>query len=287
MLLFVSLMACTPARNITHSSQQAHEAFLEGDYRQALSLYEPMIRRSRDQGQRAEDLVVKRAGLAAWQLGETTKALEYLEVARHSPQAGPETFAALARAYRQVDNLSREITNLEQYLELAPEGPENETFRKRLFITYVESRNWQEALALGASLDAAARNNEEIMDAYFQINKNLENEAQTTSWAHELLKKNQDHTGALRWLAEKHYRLAENRYQAETKAYEQNRTNRQYAQLLEAFEILNTDFRISHSYFLRLYQLQPSQAVAAYIANIYTRFNDKEKAAHYNRLAGR
>ena len=69
------------------------------------------------------------------------------------------------------------------------------------------------------------------------------------------------------------------------KAYRENRTRKQYAILLEAFKQVSTDFRTSRDYFLRLYKINPDPAYAEYLGNIFTRLEDKEKAAYYKKRA--
>ncbi len=285
LFLLAGTFACTSGRQLTQINDQAREAYAAGEYQQALERYEQLIQAARENSEPVGGEVYNKAGLSAWALDNTSKALEYLEAARHTEAANAQTFAALAKGYRQVDNLSREITNLERYLEKYPEGEEREAFKQRLFMTYVESMNYDQALALWPTLDPAAREQEELLEGYFLVHKNLGNDTQVTEIAQELLKKNKNNVNALEWLAELYYWRAENRYQAENKAYEKNRTRRQYAKLLKAYEVLNTDFRISLNYFLRLYELDPQPSVARYIGNIYLRFQEKEKADYYHRKA--
>jgi hypothetical protein len=86
-------------------------------------------------------------------------------------------------------------------------------------------------------------------------------------------------------MAKKYYNIAENRYQAEMKAYENNKTRKQYALLLEALDEITEEFKISLGYFETLYRLNPRPVYANYMGNIYVRFNDQEKADYYLNLA--
>jgi hypothetical protein len=284
-IILAIFAACTPGQHIAQLNDQALEAYEAGNYQEALSLYESLIHSRRAEGEFVGGANFNRAGLSAWAVGDTTRALEYLDAARHTEAANEQTLAALAKAYRGIDNLSREITNLETYLERYPEGDEADAFRTRLFETYVESNNREQAMELWPQLEPAARQQEHIVEGYFSVNKDLGNEARTDELAHELLAINENNVTALEWLARKHFWQAENRYQAEMKAYEQNRTHRQYARLLDALEIINTDFRIALNYFNRLYRMDPAPAHARYIGNIYLRFDDKERADYYHRRA--
>jgi tetratricopeptide (TPR) repeat protein len=115
--------------------------------------------------------------------------------------------------------------------------------------------------------------------------KQLENDEELIKVSNELLALNPDNTDALFFLGKHFFWKAENRYQSEMEAYEKNRTNRQYAQLLRAFETLNADFRKSLDYFLRLYKINPQPRYARFIGNIYLRFEDKGKADFYHKKA--
>ena len=86
---------------------------------------------------------------------------------------------------------------------------------------------------------------------------------------------------ALEWTAKKYFWQAENRYQAELEAYDNNKTNKQYNQLLRALDMVSADFKKSLGYFKTLYDLDPDPKTAKYLGNIYNRLDDKEKAEFY------
>jgi hypothetical protein len=69
------------------------------------------------------------------------------------------------------------------------------------------------------------------------------------------------------------------------KAYQKNRTNKQYRQLLNALETINADLQRSRDYFERLYKSNPDPRYAQYLGNIYTRFDNKKRADYYYRRA--
>jgi hypothetical protein len=79
--------------------------------------------------------------------------------------------------------------------------------------------------------------------------------------------------------------MAEDSYQKEMRAYEKNKTTRQYRQLLKALEVINANFKTSRDYFERLYKLNPDPRYATFLGNIYTRFDNKKQANYYYRKA--
>lgn len=284
-LIILFLSACSAGKQIIQLASEAEVAYQQGDFVLALEKFEKALEMNKG-NDKVSDKLLNGAGLSAFALKDYVKALEYLEKVRFSGIAGEKTYFALSVLYREIDNLSREISTLKTYVVNYPEGQDFNYMQARLFETLVESTNYEDALVLWESLDGEFKQDEKLLSAFLIANRETKNDAVSLQVANELLLKNKDNLVALDWLAKWHFWLAENRYQSEMKAYENNKTRRQYFQLLAAFEILNRDFRISLNHFLKLYELSPSSEYARFIANIYTRFDDKQKADYYNRRAG-
>lgn len=284
-LIFSMFYACSPLRQLSDLSQEADAAWETDNYAEAYALYGKLIDAHRSRDKAIDGEIFNRAGISAFEVGETQQALDYLEFARHTEAADDRTFASLAKAYREIDNLSREITNLERYLEHYPDGTEADAFRERLFETLVESMNWQQALDLWQQLPGEPYQDEHLLTLYLQLNRQLDNTAKAVDSAEQLLDLNRNNREALDFLARKHFQEATSRHNREMRAYEENRTHRQYAQLLDALEIINTDLRIALNYFKKLYEQDPRPEYAGFMANIYERFQDEENARYYRRLA--
>ncbi len=285
-LIAAILAGCTTMRSLPSEADAAlaaEEAFLARDYEMALAKYETLIEDKRSRDEEVDGVYFRGAGLSAHALGKTGKVLDYLEPIRHDRGAGAEVFAALAKAYREIDNLSREITSLEVYIEDYPEGTEYDVLRLRYFETLVKSMNWEGALQLWPQIEAEASGNESLLNKYFTVNQALGNEETANEIAADLLRLNPDNTDALNRLGRMYFDRAVDIHERETRAYEQNRTHQQYNQLLQAYEVMNRAFRTALGHFLRLYELEPSRETASFLRNIYTRFNDEERARYYER----
>ncbi len=285
LILFSFFYACSPLRQFSDLSQEAEMAYSSGNYADAYDLYRQLIEAHQSRNQSIDGETYNRAGVSAYEAGETQQALEYLEFARHTEAADDRTFASLAKAYREIDNLSREITNLERYLDRFPDGAEADAFRVRLFETLVESMNLQQALNLWPELPGNPYQDEGLLTLYLQLNRQIDNTAKAAELAERLLDLNRNNQEALDFLARKHFQEATSMYNREMRAYEENRTHRQYAHLLEALEIVNTDLRIAMNYFKRLYEQNPRPEYAGFIADIYERFQDEENARYFRRRA--
>jgi hypothetical protein len=281
-ILTVLLASCSVQKPSTVAINEAHRAYSNEQYAEAFTLYESYITQNRAIPGQVPDSIYRNTGLAAFQLGQREKALEYLNLMRHSDAANADTHYALALANRDINNLSREITALQNYVSGYPEGKHIVAMRERLFETYAESKNFDEALQLWPSIEANAKTNEQLLTIYFKVLEELQKEEHLCDIAKELLALNGNNTHALYYLGNHYFWKAENRYQSEMEAYEKNRTRRQYAQLLRGFDVLNADFRKSLDYLLKLYQLDPNPRYARLIGNIYLRFDDKAKATFYH-----
>ncbi len=283
-VVFGFLMACAPVKQVVvvNYLQQAETDFIAGNYEAALTGYENEMAAKKSQAAVADGIVYRNAGLSALALKQTAKAIEYLEVAKHTTAVDAETWAALAKCYREIDNLSKEIDALEKYIERYPDGKEISSFRVRLFETYVTSENWDLAFGAWPSIAETASLQLKLLNDYFKVNKKLGNDANCDELTPKMLQLDDKNPAALDWQAKKYFWKAEDLYVAEMNAYEANKTNKQYLKLLEALKQSTADFKIALGYFDRLYAIDPKPDYADYIGNIYTRFDDKEKAAFYH-----
>lgn len=286
LVIFALLAACSTGKQSTQLAQNASLAFMSGDYAQALEHYETFIFQHGNNPLVIPDSIYRGAGLAAFELDQPSKALDYLNTIRHSEAADAPVQYALALLNRQIDNLSREITALEHYVTNFPQGEHHVAMQLRLFEVWVESQNYQDAVALWPSVKPHASAQESYVQGYFIAQQALGNEDELDALADQLLNLNRNNTLALFHLGKKHFWMAENRYRSEMQAYENNRTHRQYAQLLRAFDVLNADFRKSLDYFLKLWEIDPRPEYARFIGNIYTRFEDRPKARYFLERSG-
>lgn len=284
-MLVAIFTSCAVSTKTKQLNTQANTALQAGDYAKALDSYEEIITLAESNGKQAKPQVYQSAGVAAWNLKQPDKAISYLEKVKQNDGAVAETFSTLAKAYKEIDNLSKEINHLEAYVERYPTGVEMGEMRSMLFLAYVESENWEPAANLWTTLDDAAKEQEPYLTGYLKVNRKLEKALMCDELASKLIKLNKNNLEALEYLADKHYWLAENSYLSEMKAYEKNRTNKQYKQLLAAFKVANANYKTSRDYYEKLYKLSPQSSYANFLGNIYTRLENKTKAAYYYKLS--
>lgn len=288
LILFVLtsfLISCSGGKQISTTIQEGQTAYQSGQYESALKHYEEVIAYYNQNDNSKECPVYFEAADAAIQLGQKDKAIDYLKKDQYSNHINPETYYALADLYREKDNLSKELDELESYETKFPEGNRVTEVRARLFDLYVESENFDKALTSWDQLSEDEKNSVEKLEGYFKVNKVLDNDSVCDAVALKLLNFDENNLSALEWMAKKYFWKAEKRYAAELKAYEANKTNKQYKQLLKALDQVSIDFKTSLGYFKKIYLVDPEPQYAKYLGDIYNRLDDKKKADYYYRLA--
>ena len=285
LIIILILQSCVSSLNTTKLSEDAETAYQAGNYEAALIAWEQIIESSEGKGKKAKAHVYVGCGKSALALEQNDKARKYLETAREIEFSSPEMYVSLARVYKNIDNLSKEITALETYREKYPQGEKISTIKARLFETYVESENWDLAIGLWPEIETQAQSNAGLLAGYLIVNNNLENTTICDKLARQILKLEANNITALEYYAEKYFWKAENLYVSEMKAYKKNRTTKQYNKLLKALDKVWPTFRKSRDYFLKLYKIEPKKEYAKYLGKIYTRYDDKQKANYYNKRA--
>ncbi|MGE0088722.1 MAG: tetratricopeptide repeat protein [Bacteroidales bacterium] len=285
LIFAILLQSCKSSSFVSKISEEAEIAYKAGDYEKALAVCEKEITEKEAKGKRAIGPVYVGAGKASLELNQIDKARKYLETARSLSYSSPDMYESLAQVYQSIDNLSKEITALENYKKFYPQGEKTTTINIRLFETYIESENWELANKLWPEIEPQAQNEVKLLSGYLLVNKKLENNAGCDKLAQQVLKLDASNITALEWYAEKYYWKAENLYLSEMKAYKAKRTNSQYSRLLKALEQVYPDFRKSRDYYLKLYKIDPKKEYANFLGNIFTRLDDKTKAEYYYKKA--
>lgn len=269
----------------TKLTEEGNTAYQANKYEEALEKYDQVIETAENSGKKAKAPVYEKAGLAAFKLEQIEKARKYLESAKGLKYSSPELYSTLAKIYKTIDNLSKEITALETYRDKYPQGEEIKEINARLLETYVESENWDYAVDLWPGIQKQAQSDVHMLANYLIVNKNLGNTETCEDLAQTIYKLDPDNIIFLEYYAEKYFWLAENLYVKEMNDYKNNRTRSQYNKLLKALEQVWPNFQKSRDLYLKLYKIDPKPEYAKFLAQIYTRYDDKQKAAYYEKRA--
>lgn len=285
LILIILVGGCGISRRVGELQEVAGNAFESGNYSEALNYYEEIIELKTSRDKDVDGETYYHAGISAWETGQSQKTINYLELARKNDFLNEKSRFILSLAYKKIDNLSLEINYLESYAENHPDGDYIDIVKPRLFETYIESNNFDEALELWNEIEEIAEEDPDLLDSYFSLKKQLGHTDELEDIAKHLMEKDPDNKNALEYLGDLYFWKAENLYQREMEAYEQNQTRRQYRLLLKALDQVNEWFKISRNYFERLYEIDPRPKYAEYLRNIYMRFGNDEKAGFYDKKA--
>ncbi len=283
--IFAIISSCGGSKVLTQKSTDAQSSFTAGNYQNALTSYEDVIAIYNTNQNADECPVYTNAGICAYKLGNYKKAIEYLKLDEFSKFKNQNTLYYLGLAFNKVDNLSLEMLALQDYISEYPEASKAEEVKERLYYLYVESANYDKALELWPVISAGKENELALLESYYTIYEALNNTDTCDAVTSRMLKAYPENETALFWKGKKYYRLAEDRYQEEMKAYNTKKTNKQYKILLNALEIVTADFKKSLGYFKKLYAANPSPEYANYLSHIYSRLSDKKKSEYYKKLS--
>lgn len=276
------IIGCTGPERVVQYKQQAEEAASAGRYEESVEAWKSFFENQTETGEKIDGALYARAAKTAWKTGNEELTVSWFDQARYRDYADPEMYIILAEIFREKDNLSKELSALEYYREHF--SKEKSEVNSRLFTLYYEIDQFDKALTVWEPLPEEVKRTENKLEKFFAIQKEKGNEQMSDSVSQVLLEVNPEHTEALEWNALKFYWQAENRYQREMEKYNQNKTTSQYRKLLDQLDVVTADFKKSLRYFKELWEQNPGEKYAPYMANIYTRFNDEEKAEYYKQF---
>ncbi|MCY1722142.1 hypothetical protein OU798_17445 [Prolixibacteraceae bacterium Z1-6] len=276
-IIVVLLTSCGAPKVLTTSKTDAIGFEISGDFKQATTAWDQYF----TQVSVEETPGVDFAGAAktAFKAGELAKAKGWFDQARYKNYADAGMYETLAKIYEAENNLSKELSALEMYTEKF--GTTNTDVNARLFSVYSEIKENDKALGLWAKMDAGSKSTEANLYNYFQVNKALENNAVCDSVSLAILELNPDNIAALEWNARKYYWEGQNRYKREMDKYNEKKTTKNYKILLNELEVVTADFNKALPYLNKLWELNPGNEYAGYLANIYALFGNEKKTNYY------
>ena len=282
-LVCMLLVSCGTSKTLKLLSQ-AEVLADAGNTQDALEVYESVISDFKGKGKAVPDSLYVRAGWLAYTNSLHNKAIGFFEKVSMSGVVDCNTMLYLSKSYRAIDNLSKEISTLEQISGNCDGFDSLFSVQTRLMHTYLESQNYDKALSLWAEIPDKKESSEPLMTDYLEVLRVTGNKSEALATVKKLLKINPANTSGLFYMGSSYYHKAESKNQAEMEAYNANKTQRRYLYLVEQLKLITKDYQTAKFYFETLYKYEPNNRNAEYLASIFARLNNESKSQYYRGL---
>lgn len=279
------LKSCGSGKLLMEKNNSAQINYEKGNYAEALADYQSIISVYEANSNSQACKVYSNAGISSFKMGNNKQAISYLKSATNTAFFNEDTYYYLALAYKEIDNISLELMTLQDYDRLFPQGERIKEVKEWLFLVYANTENYDKAMEIWSEIYNPDSTSIDLYETYLEVNEDLNNLDSCNAIASKILDIDSENIKAKYWFAVRYYRLAEDRYQDEMKAYDKNKTNKQYRILLKALDQVTIDFKKSLKYFNSLYNIDPQPTYANYLSHIYNRLGDKNKSAYYKKLS--
>ena len=278
------LVSCSTTKLVVDQEQTALKLAADGNYQAATEEWNKYITERVAKGNEvsASDYAV--AAKTAVKAKREDLAEKWFGLANYEGYSDPEMELELAKIYRERNEIPKEMSVLERFRSKYPEEQAVADVNVRLFEIYVSLKDHQNALAAWSNMPLEKQNEIKYLEQYFSIMAHHGSDEEKEQTANKVIEVDPNNVPALEWLGETLYRRAEESYQAEMKAYEEKHTHMQYLHLTQELKVINGNFQKSLDCFTKLWEIDHKKSYATYLTNIYTRFDNKEKADYFRKL---
>lgn len=282
-LAVIFVTGCGAPKVTTSYQSLAEQAVAEGNFEAATENWRLFFKQQLLNENEVAPEHYAQAGKMAFRANQPDLALEWFQQAEYGNYADAGMYLDLADIYKEKGDLRKELEALEFYRRNYQDETDLEGVNSRLFQIYTQVKNDERAVEIWPQMRLEDRKKEDNLSRYFTIQRQLDNQSVSDSIAEELLEVNPKNVPALEWLGMKYYNQAEERYQREMKKYETNRTRVQHIKLTQELKTVTADFRKALEYFKTLWEIDQNTKYAAYLVNIYNRFEDPDTANYYRK----
>ncbi|MCQ2251872.1 MAG: hypothetical protein MJZ61_00325 [Bacteroidales bacterium] len=283
--LIAFMGSCSSTQNFAKVTQQADLLYYQKDYSDAFEAYSKVIENYTSKHQAVPGNVYLQAGKSLYYSGSKQQAMEYFVRGEDVGATDEESLLLRIKYYGSIDNMSKELDCLERYAALYDDGSEAAFVNKRLFLRYVEMKEYRKAYLKFSSMDEADKDDIEILEKYFTVCEKSDKKAEADKTAQLLYNLNPNNLIGLNYVAYNAYITTENEYVAAIKAYEAKKTQASYKVMQQKTAPLAARYKTAKNYYVKLYNLYKRPHDAEILARICTRLNDKKTAAYYEKLA--
>lgn len=276
---------CSSTKTLVSQSQEADLLYYQKDYLTAFDVYSKVIEGYVSKSLPVPGEVYASAGKCLYYSGTPSSAMEYFRKAEEAGVDDEQILVIRMKYYAEVDNMSKEIDCLEKYSALYSTGSEIGYVNLRLFLRYVEMKEYRKAYLRFKAMTSETQDQIQYIEKFYNVCEKLGKQEEANEVARELYNRNPNNLIGLNYMAYSTYTSTENEYVAAVKAYEAKKTNANYKIMVNKTKPLVERYRKAKKYFVQLYNLYKRPADAAVLARICSRLNEKQNAAYYEKLS--
>lgn len=285
MLVALALSSCSSGKKLAQQQQAANQYFYEKNYDSAAVMYETIINQYEAKNISASPETYASAGKSFYYSGDEKKAIDYLYRAECMGYDDELTLILKIKYYGKIDNMSKELDNLEKYQSMYRNGDEIQYVRTRLVKRYVQMKEYQKVQRTYEQLSDPEASEIEYLEYYYTALSKNGNNDKAYQTAQKIFNLDPNNFTGLSNVARHTFDHAETAYVAAIKEYEAKKTNAAYRTMVEKTKPLLEEYKKAKIYYQKLYNLYKRPIDAEILSRIYTRLNDKKNAAVYAKLA--
>lgn len=283
--LLVFISACGTQKQLTDQTQAADKLFLEKNYTAAYQAYNDIISQSQAKGKTVPAQIFASAGKSLYLSNKKAEGIALLDQAEAGGFVDEQSLLLRIYYYKEIDNMSKELTRIEQYKTAYPNGSEMNFVNERLFLHNAEMKEYPKVKEVYALLDAQTADKIANLEIIYKASKKLNEDDNADKYAARIFEKDPENLTGLRYKAESVFYKVENEYVAAIKAYNKNQTTSTYNAMRKKIDPLAPRFKAAKNYYIKLYSLSKEPADAAVLSRICERLNDPKNAKYYKNLS--
>ena len=280
-VILAGLFACNPMKKIETVQTSAYSAYQNGNYSEALTQYEQLMKLYKEQSKEVPYDIIVKAAKAAFSAENYEKAKPYLEQAFKGNKTY-ELLKMLIETYHKLGDtgaLKGLISENIPVFEKA--GKKDEAFTELFKLDYSEGR-YEDAYNDYLNI---ANPDMDLFPEYLTVLNELGKKDEAQKACETMLTKDENSIPALEWLAVSEYNKAEDWYKSEMAKYNKNKNATTYAYLRRDLKKISAIFRSARDKFIKLRKLDPeNKTYIKYLKNTYLRLDMKDKAKEMDDL---
>ncbi len=280
-VILTGLLACNPMKNIEATQTTAYSAYENGNYAEALNMYEKLMDLYRGKSMEVPYDIIVKAGKAAYKSGNLEKAQEYLTKAFDQNHTF-DLLELLVDTHKKSNESDVVKKLLEENISLYEKAGKKDYAYTELFKLDYAAGNFEAAYE---DYKHIADPSIDIFPQYLSVLNELGNKKEAEKECKSVLMQDENSVAALEWLAVDEYNKAEDWYNRVMDKYNKNKNATTYAYLRRDLKKISAVYRASRDMFIRLRELAPENKMyIKYLKNIYLRLSMKDKAKKMNDL---